>query len=201
MDRLHQPAARHGQPEAVLQQRGDFPVGQAEAFIEEHGEGDRLRPQLHGGGAERVGGLQRMATLDAPMAVGARADVRRGRRARAGAAPGALLDTASPRAGAARRADSADTAAAAAPRRSRRCASGLADARGAHTRAPLFGPAAAAAPRACRGRTGRPGGTRRGAPPRGPLSVSRSRAAAAVAPLPIVADPRGAARSHGAAPR
>ena len=95
MHRLDQPAARDRQPEAVAQQRGDLAVGQAEAFIEQHGERDRLRPQLHGGGAERVGGLQRMAPLHAPAALRALADVHVEARARAAAAPAALLDIAS----------------------------------------------------------------------------------------------------------
>ena len=71
VDGVDQPATRHRQATAIAQQGGDFPVGEAEALIEEHREGDGLWPQLHGGGAERVGRLQRMAPLDAPPAVGA----------------------------------------------------------------------------------------------------------------------------------
>ena len=73
--RVHQPAARDRQAEAIAQQRGDLPVRQPEAFIQEDGERDRLRPQLHGGGAQGVGGLQGMAPLDAPPAAGALPDV------------------------------------------------------------------------------------------------------------------------------
>ena len=66
---VDQPAARHRQPEAVAQQRRDFAVGEAAAFVEEHGEGDRLRSQLHGGRAERIRRLQRMAPLHATAAL------------------------------------------------------------------------------------------------------------------------------------
>ena len=48
----------------------------------------------------------------------------------------------------------------------------------------------------CHARRGRPDATRRGAPPRALLSVSRFRDAAAAAPLPTAADPRAAARSQ-----
>ena len=36
---------------------------QPELLVEDHHEGDGLRPELHGGGPQRVGGLQRMAAL------------------------------------------------------------------------------------------------------------------------------------------
>ncbi len=140
MDRVHQPAARDAQPEAVAQQRGDLAVGQPEAFIEEHGEGDGLRPQLHGGGAERVGGLQRMATLDAPPALRAPTD-RDVKRADDRALHRQLFLILRRDAHAAHRAvHSADTAPAAARRRSRRCASAAGDARARPYAAPALRP-------------------------------------------------------------
>ena len=75
MDRVDQPAARDRQPEAVAQQRGDLAVGQPVALVEQHRERDGLGPELHGGGAERVGGLQRMAALHATTALRALPDV------------------------------------------------------------------------------------------------------------------------------
>ena len=48
VDGVHQAAARDRQPAAVAQQRRDLAVGQAVALVEQHGEGDGLRTQLHG---------------------------------------------------------------------------------------------------------------------------------------------------------
>jgi hypothetical protein len=44
-------------------------------FVKDDDERDRLGTQVHGGGAERVGGLQRMSALDAPPTPDAPADV------------------------------------------------------------------------------------------------------------------------------
>ena len=65
MDRLDEPAARDGEAEAVTQQRHDLAEGEAELFVQDHRQGHRLRPELPGGGAERIGGLQRVTSLDA----------------------------------------------------------------------------------------------------------------------------------------
>jgi hypothetical protein len=73
--RMHQAAARDRQPKAIAQQRDDFAVGQPETFIQEPGEGDGLRAELHGGGAEGIGGLPRMAPLHAPPTPRARPNV------------------------------------------------------------------------------------------------------------------------------
>ena len=73
--RLHHAAARDRQPEPVAQQGGNLAVGQAVALIEQHGERHGLRAEVHRGGAERVGGLQRMTALHAPAAVRALADL------------------------------------------------------------------------------------------------------------------------------
>ena len=54
---------RHPEAEALAQEPGDLEMRQPELLVEDHHEGDGLRPELHGGGPQRVGGLQRMATL------------------------------------------------------------------------------------------------------------------------------------------
>lgn len=74
MDRVHQAAARDGEAEAIAEQGCDPAEGEAALFVEDHGEGDGLRAQLHGGRAERIGGLQRMTALHAPPTVPALAD-------------------------------------------------------------------------------------------------------------------------------
>ena len=71
MDGLDQPPARDGEAEAVAEQRRNLAVGQPVALIEEDREGDRLRAELHGRGAERIGRLQRMPPLDPAAAAGA----------------------------------------------------------------------------------------------------------------------------------
>ena len=43
-------------------------------LIEDHRERDRLRAELHGRGAERIGGLLRMPPLHAPVTVSTLAD-------------------------------------------------------------------------------------------------------------------------------
>ena len=52
----------------------DAAEGEAALFIEDHGERDGLRAELHRGGAERIGGLQRMPALHAAMTLPALAD-------------------------------------------------------------------------------------------------------------------------------
>jgi hypothetical protein len=74
MDRVHQSTAGHGQAEAIAEPPLDAAEGQAALFIEDHGERDGLRAQLHCGGAERVRGLQRVAALHAATTWPARAD-------------------------------------------------------------------------------------------------------------------------------
>ena len=62
-------------PTAVAQQRGNLAVGEAEPLVEEPGEGDRLRPQVHGRRAERIGGLQGMAAVHPAPALRALSNV------------------------------------------------------------------------------------------------------------------------------
>ena len=77
MHRVDQSAARDPQTEAVAQQRRDLAVGQPEPFIQEDGQGDGVRPELHGSRAERIGGLQRMPALHAAPTLRALPDVDR----------------------------------------------------------------------------------------------------------------------------
>ena len=74
MHRVHQSAARDAQAEAIAEQGDDPAKGKAALFVEEHGEGDRLGAQLHGGRAKGIGGLQRMPALHAPPTRSAVAD-------------------------------------------------------------------------------------------------------------------------------
>ena len=74
MDGLHQPPAGNGEAEATAEQVPDAAERETALFVEEHGERDRLRTELHGGRAERIRRLQRMPTLHAPTAVSALAD-------------------------------------------------------------------------------------------------------------------------------
>ncbi len=74
MDRVDQPAARDGEPETVAEPLDDLAEGEAELFVQDHGERHGLRAELHRGGAERVRRLQRVAPLHAPMAVPALAN-------------------------------------------------------------------------------------------------------------------------------
>ena len=65
MQRLHEPAWGDRQPEALAQQRGDLVERHADVFVQEHNEGDGAGPQVHVGGPQCVGRLQRMPALDA----------------------------------------------------------------------------------------------------------------------------------------
>lgn len=69
VDRVDEPPARDGEPEAIAEQVGDLPEGEAELFIQNDRERDGLRAELHGGGAERIRRLQRVAPLDATVAL------------------------------------------------------------------------------------------------------------------------------------
>ena len=72
--RMDQAAARDGEPEPVPQEIADLAEGEPELFIEDHRQRDGLRAELHGGRAQRVGRLQRMAALDAAVTPPALAD-------------------------------------------------------------------------------------------------------------------------------
>ena len=69
--RVHQAACGDGQAEALAEECGDLAERQPQLLVEDDRERDGGGPQLRGGGAEGIGGLQRMAALDAPAAVGA----------------------------------------------------------------------------------------------------------------------------------
>ena len=66
MHRVHQTAARHGQPILLAKERRDLAERQTELLIEDDGHGDGLRPELRRRGTQRIRRLQPMATLDAP---------------------------------------------------------------------------------------------------------------------------------------
>ena len=74
MHRVDQPAPRDGEAEAIAEQMPDTAEGQSALFIEDHGERNRLRPELAGGRAERIRCLQRMPALHAPPTLPALAD-------------------------------------------------------------------------------------------------------------------------------
>ena len=66
MQCLHEAPRGDGQPEPLAQQCRDLLERDTNVLVQEHNEGDRAGPQVHVSGAQRVGGLQRMAALDAP---------------------------------------------------------------------------------------------------------------------------------------
>jgi len=74
MDRVDESAARDGETEAIAEQRHEPAKGEPVLLIEEHGQRDRLRAELHRSGAEGIGGLQRMAPLHATVTLPALAD-------------------------------------------------------------------------------------------------------------------------------
>src|SRR5712691_9036958 len=63
--RVHQAAARDGQPILLAKERRDLAERQAELLIEDDGRRDGLRPELRRRGTQRVRRLQPMATLEA----------------------------------------------------------------------------------------------------------------------------------------
>jgi hypothetical protein len=67
MDRLHHSPACDRESEAITEQPHEAAEGQPALFIQDDGEGDGLRAQLHGRGTERVRGLQRVPSLHAAV--------------------------------------------------------------------------------------------------------------------------------------
>ena len=69
MHGMDQAPAGHGQAEAFVEQCRDAAEREPTLFIEDDGEGDGLRAQLHRGSAERIGGLQprHLALLFQPL--------------------------------------------------------------------------------------------------------------------------------------
>ncbi len=199
--RVDQAARRDRQPEALPPQPRDLAIRQPEVFIEDHRQRDRLRSELHGGGAERVGRLQRMAALHPSMTRAAASDVHVEAAHERDAARGALPDNGWRCAHAESARRRRDTAAATRRRRCRRRAPGYADALSAHTRPRICGRARRGCATVYRAKTARPAETRPDGPRPAPLSVSRFLGAAADAPLPIGGDPPAIARGRDAAPR
>ena len=75
MDRVDQPAPRDGHAVQLIEEPGDLAEREAQLFVEHDDERDELGPELRRGRAQRVGGLQRMPTLDAAAARLAAADM------------------------------------------------------------------------------------------------------------------------------
>ena len=68
-------ARRHPEPEAVPQQRRDLLKRHADVFVQEHDEGHGAGPEVHIGGPQCVGRLQRVPALDASATGDTTADV------------------------------------------------------------------------------------------------------------------------------
>ena len=62
---MDQGAAGHAQAEPVAEKRDDMCERQPEAFVQDDDERRGFGADLHGGGAQGVGGLQRMPALTA----------------------------------------------------------------------------------------------------------------------------------------
>jgi hypothetical protein len=75
MERADDGAARQGEPEALVEERGDFAERDAERLVERHGQREGVRPELDGRRAEGVGGLPRTTALHLTVALRAAADV------------------------------------------------------------------------------------------------------------------------------
>ena len=75
MERVGDATRPDAQPEPVAQQRGDLAVREAEVFIEQHDQRDRVRPEMRARRSERIRRLQRVASLHAPTTVATPAHV------------------------------------------------------------------------------------------------------------------------------
>ena len=75
MQGLDEAARRDSEPEAVTQQRRDLLERYADVLVQEHNQGHGTGPEVHIGGPQRVGRLQRMPALDAAATGDATADV------------------------------------------------------------------------------------------------------------------------------
>jgi hypothetical protein len=67
MPGVDQPASGHREADAILEQRRDPAERKAALCVEDHGQRDRLRTELHGGGAEGISGLPRVPALHAAV--------------------------------------------------------------------------------------------------------------------------------------
>ena len=74
MQHVHEASGRHGQPEALTQERGHFRERHADFFVQARNQRDGARPQVDVGGPHRVRGLQGMAALHAAPALRALPD-------------------------------------------------------------------------------------------------------------------------------
>ncbi len=75
MQQMHEASRRHLQAEAGLQQVGDLGQWQAAARVQVDDQRDHAGAELCAGRPQRVGGLQRVATLDTPPTLRAVADL------------------------------------------------------------------------------------------------------------------------------
>ena len=120
MQQMHEASRRNLQAEAGLQQVGDLGQRQAAARVQVDAQLDHAGAELCAGRPQRIGGLQRVATLDTPPTLRAVADPR----CRSGAPPGAPgegpPDTVPPRRSRRPRRRSPGTSSAPAPPRPRR---------------------------------------------------------------------------------
>jgi len=74
LHRVDQPAAGHGEAEAIAEQVRDPAKGESALFVEDDGQRHGVRSELHRRRAERVRGLQRMTALHPPVTLPALAD-------------------------------------------------------------------------------------------------------------------------------
>ena len=65
MQHVHEASGRHGQPEALTQERGHLRERHADFFVQARHQRDGARPHVDVGGPDRVRGLQGMAALHA----------------------------------------------------------------------------------------------------------------------------------------
>ena len=75
MERVGHATRPDAQPEPVAQERGDLAVREAEVFIEQHDQRDRVRPEMRAHRPERIRRLPRVAALYAPTTVATPPDV------------------------------------------------------------------------------------------------------------------------------
>ena len=75
MQHVHQAARGDGQPEPGPEQLGDLRQRDTQVRVQLHDQRDDLRTELHAGGSQCIGGLQRVAALHPPPTLRAVADV------------------------------------------------------------------------------------------------------------------------------
>ena len=75
MQGLDEVARGDSEPEAIAQQQRDLLERHADVLVQEHNQGHGAGPEVHIGGPQRVGGLQRVPALDAAATGDTTADV------------------------------------------------------------------------------------------------------------------------------